>query len=78
MKDFLLETIKLEEKIRWGALLKNYYAGIITWSQFLAEAEKLKAIVKALSEESSVKPAFRNELEKELYPLDYWIRKCGH
>ena len=30
MKDFLLETIKLEEKIRHGALLKDYYSGAIS------------------------------------------------
>lgn len=75
MKDFLVETIKLEEKIRRGALLKDYYGSVITWGQYLAEAEKLKAVVKALTEEASVKATFRAELEKETYPLDYWLRK---
>lgn len=75
MKDFLVETIKLEYKIRLGNLLKDYYGQTITWGQYLAEAEKLKGIVKALTEEASVKPTFRTELEKEIYPLDYWLRK---
>lgn len=78
MKDFLLETIKLEGKIRRGALLKDYYSGVITWTQFMQDAEKLQAIEKALTEEASVKAAFRSELENQMYPLDYWIRKCRH
>ena len=78
MKDFLLETIKLESKIRRGSLLKSYYSGQITWLQFMAEAEKLQAIEKAVTEEASVKPSFRNELEGQMYPLDYWIKKCRH
>ena len=78
MKDFLLETMKLEAKIRHGALLKSYYNGTITWLQFMAEAEKLSATLKALSEEANVKPTFRAELEKETYPLDYWFKKSGH
>ena len=41
-------------------------------------AEKLQAIEKALTEEASVKAAFRSELENQMYPLDYWIRKCRH
>lgn len=77
MKDFLLETIKLEGKIRRGSLLKDYYSGVITWNTFLQEAEKLQAVEKALTEEASVKASFRTELEKEMYPLDYWIRKSS-
>lgn len=78
MKDFLLETIKLEGKIRYGALLKDYYNGNITWNTFMQESEKLQAIEKALTEEANVKPQFRTELENQMYPLDYWIRKVGH
>lgn len=74
MKDFLLETIKLEEKIRRGALLKDYYSGKITWLQFCAEADKLESIAKVLAEEATIKPDFRKELESHIYPLDYW---CG-
>lgn len=75
MKDFLIETLKLEEKIRRGALLKDYYSGQITWLQYCAENEKLVATVKAITEEAQVKPSFRNELESNLYPLDYWYKK---
>lgn len=78
MKDFLIETIKLEGKIRYGSLLKDYYASRITWNQFLTEAEKLQAIEKALTEEANVKANFRAELEGQMYPLDYWINKCRH
>ena len=78
MKDFLLETIKLEGKIRYGALLKDYYAGNITWNTFLQESDKLQGLEKALTEEANVKPQFRTELENQMYPLDYWIRKVGH
>lgn len=78
MKDFLTQTIKLEEKIRRGNLLKSYYSGMITWGQFVAESDKLKSTVKALTEEAAVKTTFRNELEKEMYPLDYWMNKNTH
>ena len=78
MKDFLVETIKLEGKIRRGSLLQDYYSSKITWNQFLTEAEKLQAIEKALTEEANVKATFRAELEAQMYPLDYWINKCRH
>lgn len=75
MKDFLLETIKLEEKIRRGSLLKQYYSSQITWNQYVTESDKLSATVKAITEEACVKASFRSELENHLYPLDYWYNK---
>lgn len=75
MKDFLLETLKLEEKIRRGALLKDYYSGKITWMKYTEESDKLSALVKALSDEAIIKADFRATLEKEVYPLDWWYRK---
>lgn len=78
MKDFLIETLKLEEKIQRGALLRKYYGSQITWLQYCEQSDRLTATVKAILEEASVKPSFRSELEKEIYPLEYWYNKCRH
>lgn len=75
MKDFLLETIKLEEKIRRGALLKDYYSGTITWLQYCDEVSKLASVVDLLSEQSNINPDFRAILEQQMYPIDFWVRK---
>lgn len=78
MKDFLLETIKLEEKIRRGALLKDYYSGKITWLKYTEESDKLSATAKSLSDEAIIKPDFRQILESQVYPLGWWFSKGKH
>lgn len=78
MKDFLLETIKLEEKIRRGALLKDYYSGKITWLKYTEESDKLSATAKSLSDEAIIKPDFRAILEGQIYPLGWWFAKGQH
>lgn len=75
MKDFLSETIKYEEKIRKGSLLKDYYAGTITWLQYCDEVSKLASVVDLLSEQSNVNADFRAILEQQMYPIDFWVKK---
>lgn len=73
MKDILEENIKHESKIRYNSLLQYYYRGSLTWLQFKEEVAKMNGAAKALLEEADVKPSFRTELERHIYPLDWWL-----